>query len=614
MEDIYYIAKFLNKKWVRGFKQLGNNPKPLTKRLYIDKVLPNIQNYIITEKIDGLRCFLIINKRVKYITAETSKFLTIEDNFDGEYIFDCEYVNDIILIFDVIIYNNINVSSETFENRLSYILEFQKLLNKKEIKQIKAKEFYMLNSSNYQKIIMDLYMRYTSKQIRSYNTDGLIFIEKTQNYNNTQNLKWKPAKFLTIDFLAIRDTSQSNPNKYILLNGIQPEWAIRFGFDLNSPKFKMVNEISHNDKYIPVPFYNSLKPNIYHYTDTNDIHGHIIELSLDKDMKWVFHRIRYDRDIELKTGSYFGNNYKVAETVLMSILNQISIKDLISNSNKLTKNIYFHKQDDSYIGVKKFNNYIKNSLIQRYRNSDTILELGSGRGADLHKYIYADVKNLLMLEYDINAIDETIERKYNILTKPNNKGCNLVVLQIDLNDSFKHNIESIKKSLIGSDEFVNNKIMYAKGATSTIFCNFAMHYFMETAKSTKNIAQFIEYYLKPGGSFIMTIFDGKRVFDLLKKNGGKWNPQKKYMIEYLGKKQSIFSGFGHMINVLLPLSDKPYKEPLIDLFQLDKIFKLYGITRVEEKNFDTMLTNIDDMDQNDITFISLYKYVIYKRI
>lgn len=617
MQDIFYISKFLNKKWVTGFKQLGNNAKPLTKKLYIEKVLLNIQDYVVTEKADGLRSFLIINqkigKNVKYITAETTEYLNIKWSLQGEYIFDCEYVNNTLLIFDVIVYNDTNVSTESFNDRLIHLLEFKALLTKNKISNIKVKEFYPLNSANYQKTIMNLYMN-SSKKKTLYNIDGLIFVEKTQNYNNTQNLKWKPPQFLTIDFLAIKDSTQKSPNKYILLNGIQPEWAYKFGFDTNSDKFNMIKEIPHTEKYMPVPFYNSLKPNIYHYTSTEkeDLHMHIIELSLDKNMNWIFHRIRSDRDPELKNGSYFGNNYKVAETVLMSILNPLSIKDLVSNYNTLTKDMYFHKQDTSYQDVKKFNNYVKNTLIQRYKNSD-VIELGSGRGGDLYKYVNANVKNLLMLEYDINAIDETIERKYNILTKPYNTGCNLITLQMNLNANFKKNIKIIEDSLVNSNDFVNNEVMYKKGATPTIFCNFAMHYFLTTIVSTKNIVQFISHYLKPGGSFIMTIFDGNRVFNLLKQNKGKWEtPEKKYMIEYIGKQPNVFSGFGHMINVLLPLANKPYQEPLIDLLQLDKIFKPYGINRVEDKNFDSMLK--DSMNAADITFISLYKYVIYRRI
>ena len=621
MDDIFYIAKFLNKKWVTGFKQLGNNPKPLTKKTYIDKVLPNIQNYIVTEKIDGLRCFLIINQnvnknvnqKIKYVTAETTQYLDMQWAPSSEYIFDCEYINDTVLIFDVIVYDGKNVSEKPFHDRLTHLLEFQTLLSEKVITQVKVKEFHLLNTSNYQKIIMNLYMASKSKKI--YNTDGLIFIEKNENYNNTQNLKWKQSEFLTIDFLAIRDISQKNPNKYILCNGIKPEWAIKFGFAIDSPKFDIINGISTNDKYIPVPFYNSLKPNIYHFTNKtkNDLHGHIVELSLDKNTEWVFHRIRTDRDLEIKNGTYFGNNYKVAETVLMSILNPLSVKDLISSYNKLTSELYFHKQDQSYNDVKKFNNYIKNLLIQRYKNSN-VIELGSGRGDDLNKYIYADTKNLLMLEYDINAIDEIIERKYNILTKPYNKGCNLVVLQMDLNADHKKNINDIKKLIGNGSDFINNQAIYNKGETAIIFCHFAMHYFMTTVKSTNNIVQFIAHYLKPGGSFVITIFDGNRVFELLKKNKGKWEtPEKKYMIEYVGKQPNIFSGFGHTINVLLPLANKPYREPLIDLFQLDKIFKPHKISRVEDKSFDTMLTS-NSLPDADVTFISLYKYVIYRRM
>lgn len=631
VDDISYIAKILNKKWIKGFKQLGNNPKALTKSVYIDNVLPNIDNYFMTDKADGLRSFLMISDlQIKSITSEDVNYIHVENTFKSEYIFDCELVKDILYIFDVIMYNGINVSNEHFSKRYEKLQDFEKILDKSPLsKQVKVKTFYKLNFKNYQNQIMDLY-KYKSKL--PYQIDGLIFIEMTHDYNSTSNLKWKPAEMLTIDFLALH-----YKDDYILANGIKTSMMEQFRLQPNSKFKELIGslDIKESADYAPVPFYNSLKPNIYIFNTSNfntekvtgDLHGHVIELSYDiKLKKWVFHKIRYDRDVELKNGTYYGNNYKVAETTLQSILNPLSFKDLMMSYTSLTSDRYFKKQDSTYKSIKLFNNYVKRILIRQYK-ADDVIDLASGRGGDLKKY---DVKNLLMLEYDIEAIDEIINRKYNNAESKNSdhsKNTNLIVLQADLNNDYKKTIKLIDENFVDASVFVNNQFIPRENSIKSIFCHFAMHYFMESEASAKNIVSLISHYLAVNGAFVMTIFDGESVFELLRQNKGKWSPNKKYMISTLGRhtqttqshiKQNIFAGFGHEIEVLLPLADKPYKEPLIDIVALDRLFKLHNIYRTSDRNFGDMLpeyknNNIQVFDESDVQFISLYKYVVYTK-
>lgn len=112
------------------------------------------------------------------------------------------------------------------------------------------------------------------------------------------------------------------------------------------------------------------------------------------------------------------------------------------------------------------------------------------------------------------------------------------------------------------------------------------------------------------------MFDGQKVFNTLKQNKGLWKPNKKYMIKYKGPIPSIFAGFNHKIDVLLPLSDTPYEEPLVDLYALDKIFKQHKMHRTEEKNFGDMMAEYNkdiQFNADDTTFISFYKYIIYTK-
>src|SRR6185369_11841851 len=88
--------------------------------------------------------------------------------------------------------------------------------------QVKVKSFHKLTMENYQKCIMKVN---TTKTV--YKQDGMIFIESNMDYNNTQNLKWKPPEFLTIDFWAIR----YKPDTYILSVGISTKMANEFGIE-----------------------------------------------------------------------------------------------------------------------------------------------------------------------------------------------------------------------------------------------------------------------------------------------------------------------------------------------------------------------------------------------
>lgn len=606
MSDIYYIATKLDKNWAKTFKQLGNQVKALTKIKYIEHVLPNIQNYFVTIKADGLRCFLIINTNyIKYVTALGDNYMQIANTFVSEYIFDCEYINDKIYIFDVIVNNNVNVANMTFALRHKILVEFQNILVDKKLTQfIEVKQFLQLTVANYQRNIHT--MQYNKKK---YNTDGLIFVSVNENYNNTINLKWKPTTFLTIDFLAVK----VSVNNYILCVGIKSSLLKNFNIVIDNKFIKLLNTLQPvtNTNYVPVPFYNSLVPNIYYYTHNNNtnLHGCIIELSLTKDMQWLFHRVRYDRQTELQSGTYYGNNYNVAEQTLATIINPLTIKDLLAPYQVLVSNVYFTKQDTAYKSVKFINNYIKNLLISRYKNNNYVIDIASGRGGDLKKYANANVANLLMLEIDTNAIEEVIDRKYNILT--NNSCLNLIILQMNLNNNYKKNISILQKNCCNTYVNCDNII---GSSSSVIFCHFAAHYLLQTAKLAQNIISFVSHYLQHNGNFIVTIFDGQKVFNLLQQHNGIWQTDK-YMIKYQGKQPSIFSGFGHEIQILLPFSNTPYTESLIDLYTLDTLFKKNKMYRTEEKNFIDLIQNTQHniLNANDQLFVGLYKYVIYTK-
>jgi hypothetical protein len=516
-------------------------------------------------------------------------------------------------VFDVIQYGGADIWREPFARRHEALLEFENAIGAAGVATVRVKKYYRLLAKNYQQLILDLY-----KEKKPYLKDGIIFTEISQDYNQTVNLKWKPPALLTIDFLAVKTQGA----RYLLMAGVDPAAFKRFGLTLPADYEGLVKsttakvDISDKlySKYFPAPFESSLIKDSQYYTPGKKIpnlHGHIVEMSYEG--KWVFHRIRTDRDVELSNGTYFGNNYKVAELTLQASLNPLTIGDLCSSYGELTLGFYFQKKDDAYLFVRKFNNYVKNVLIARHR-ADQVMDMASGKGQDIKKYVDAKVKELLMIELDNDAIDELIKRKFDIIGKMyiddiyapvdlrtyKPQGCKLSVRQLDLNNSHKKNIE-----VLGAGKF------------KLIVCNFALHYMLNDKKGAENIVAFVANYLDDDGEFIFTALDGEKVFELVK--GGKW-VKDKYLIELVRPAKSPFKGY-EKIKVLLPCADTPYEEPLINLLELDKAFKRHGIYRTEGRNFDVFLGPYaqkkphmhKELNDHDKFFIGLYRFSIYKK-
>jgi len=591
IKTLNYVNKFINKTPINSFKKLGNNPESLTKFKYISDVSTTIHQYMITDKADGLRTFLLINNErdTNYINGKEMKYIpNTELNIQPQekYILDCELVEQnsgkkVFYVFDIILYQGKNISFKPFNERFKMLQDIKNnLLKSTDIIQIKI--FYPLSLKTYQTNIMKLWKGIKNKP---YKTDGIIFTKTDQNYKRTKNYKWKPIKQLTIDFLCLKYR-----NSYYLLNGIHAQMFKQNGYD-KTEEYKNVIKTTNlilNENYFPLFFNPSFSPrkDIHLYKnppENKEIHDKIIELSYDTSKNnWIFHKIRTDREQELKEGTYYGNNFRVAELNFQSIVNPLYLKDLVKPLEYLTKDFYFEKQDDTYLGVRKLNSFVKRNLIHKYPLiGKTIIDLGSGKGQNLPDYYKAEVKNILLLEYDINAIDEIINRKYNIKNKSNSF---LKVFQMDLNQSYMKNINTISN--------ITSVELFKMNSVPVIFSHFAFHYLCDTQKNAENIISFINYYLNKGGEFVFTALNGEKVYKLLKQNNGKWEVKIGDKIKYsikLKSKQSEFKPFKNIIEVLLPCSNKPYTETLIDLYAMDKLFKKHNIIRVENKTHNNFI-------------------------
>jgi hypothetical protein len=617
------IIKLTNSKGIT-LNKIGKKPKGLSKIYYIDNVLSNIENFVITDKADGIRSFIDIYNNKAYILSDKYFELSIKKCNIENCIIECEIINELklILIYDIIFFNNKILINEEFNKRKEY-------LNKLEINidnwEVKLKNFIPLTIATYQNNILKLY---NDIKKYKYETDGIIFTNIKKNYNNAEHYKWKPPDKLTIDFLILWD---KKTNELKLFSGINRRMFKRFGLKFKENYKELTykyNNFKNNillSEFFPIPFQPSINPEIYKINyklksidnklyDYKLLDGKIVELSW-KSNQWIIYRIRTDRDFELESKTYYGNNFYIAENTYYECIHPFTLNDLLKPYTELVKSIYFSKNDLKYKSVRKFNNRVKDLLIARYSNSDYIIDIGSGKGQDIKKYSDAHISNLLMLEIDKDAIYELISKKNIILEKvwidnidysidiinyePNFQ---LYISEMDLNQPININIKKL-------NIFTN----YKEKNIDAIICNFALHYLVDTSKHLSNIIKFIDYWLKPGGIFIFTAFD-KNSINLLLKDKLEWviKDNNNEIIYSIKKK------INNKIDVLIPCSNLPKEEVLINLSKLDIEFKKVNIYRIETDSFSKFLNSDDllknlDLSKDDKTFISLYSYVIWQK-
>jgi hypothetical protein len=173
----------------------------LSKQKYFSDIMPNINNFWLTDKADGVRSIIIVEPtlgKMRIINNKT-QIIEIPKSDTKKCMADCEFVqNDEkigIYIFDVIIYDGKSVVGEEFSKRKEYIVEFEKLAPKVCF----SKKFIKLSAD---KLKEQLSSFYADGAGRPYETDGLIFTEDHLDYNSTNSYKWKPVEKMSIDFLV----------------------------------------------------------------------------------------------------------------------------------------------------------------------------------------------------------------------------------------------------------------------------------------------------------------------------------------------------------------------------------------------------------------------------
>jgi hypothetical protein len=496
---------------------------------------------------------------------------------------------------------------DTRINRFNHIVS---TLNSLDLYKVEAKKFYYKNVFLGSEKLLD------DANNKFYKNDGLIFTPMDEPYPLTKKwpklLKWKPAELNTIDFYSVKtdnntwelyvqhtaqSTAQSSAQSSAQSIGTgtgtgtgteqipkHRQTSIKVLFDVS----KLCKSPTAIDKMtFQTTFDDTLKDGM---TNESFQTNTVIEYRWDNtNSKFVPLRTRWDKTSNPKK---HGNFSAVACDVWNNIHNPIHKEDLFrftvfSNT----------KQDFFFERMRKSHNKVKEYLYNKYTyNCEYLLELCSGRGGDLHKWLFNGIKNVT--GYDI--CDKSIAECRKRLSQTISPQPNYNFYQLDL---CSDNASKIIMSNANSRPF------------NVISCNFGVHYFFKSESTFANLLNILNACLQDNGLFIVTFMDNKKIEELFAKTSlDNCSKEVNNEIAYYIKKNNNGNNLrivlgGGMSNVLSQGSD----EYIIDFDLFVKTMKENNFQIIETALFESLPQNFQLTEvEQDISYLN--RYCIFQKL
>ena len=417
--------------------------------------------------------------------------------------------------------------------------------------------------------------------------------------------------------------------------------------DDNLPEYKPRFEDKQSNDYVPKRFYptdpynsNAGLCNIMlkfddsggkqMFTKEGEAFGDntIVEFSYDLDAeegwRWVPLRVRYDKTAKMNRGEKeFGNSYKVCNENWKSIhptgriTEDMLITGLEIPNISVSEDVYYNTPSGKMKteGLKNFHNlYVKKLLINGVsKQGDILIDFACGKAGDLPKWIAAKLSFVFGVDYSKDNLENRLDgacvrylksRKANkhipyALFVHGNSEYNIKDGTALLNDRAKQ----ISAAVFGNGPKDVDKIgkgvarQYGKGdgGFHISSCQFAIHYFFRDPDSLRGFLKNVLECTKLNGYFIGTSYDGKLMFNELKKitkgnsiqlieNDKKiWEVIKDYESDSFNDDSS---SIGYKIDVYQESINQYISEYLVNYDYLNRVMEAYGfiIINREEAN------------------------------
>ena len=357
-------------------------------------------------------------------------------------------------------------------------------------------------------------------------------------------------------------------------------------------------------------------------TFTDDM---IVEFKYDKYLnkstswKWIPLRIRYDKTADYRlTNRNFGNNYNVANSTWYSIHNPITEEMISTGRNipdiEISDDVYYNGTGGEKMteSMRDFHNlYVKRKLILAVcRRGNILIDFACGKGGDFPKWNAAKLSFVLGIDISKDNIENKINgacaRYLNFKRTDKNTPYALFVngnssLNIRSGDKMntdKDNkiikavfkIDSKSESSV-TEPAIERQFGVGYHGFNVSSCQFAIHYMFENKTTFYNFMRNVAECTAENGYFIATTYDGKEVFNMLRrlKVGQQveryirdkkiWSIQKNYDNTTFEDNET---SLGYQINVYQDSINKIIPEYLVNDEFLIRTMEKYGFTLINK--------------------------------
>lgn len=557
-------------------------PRILTLSLY--KYLYMSQNeWYLSAKIDGTTVLMLFDTDGVYMyTSKLDvKLLTDKVKSNKQYIFQGEYISDdVIYIIDVFVNGNMSCVSKPFIVRYKYADEIAKIYPVCKVK----KQYFMVNTLP----------SCIDEILKTKMQDGIIF-NKNKPYNYMVIYKWKPSEELTIDFVIIDPhkygATEYPPNEYHLYSVVTKSIINTYNLSF-LPYYKPV--YNNNNCLIHFSSFMNRKAYIWHHEKKEEYHESIGEFHYDMATHtWKLKQLR---------NKAYANNLLAADALYAQQFSPLTV-DYLKNPGSVG---YFQIIPNDGIQLNQciFIRYVRGRLYEQLKSKKNVLVLAAGRGQELKLTTQLLASNVVFCDIDIFALQELLDRLYMLRAPYENKEVKQKyptnhVVQMDLTAAYTQNVAKL----------VNNTGVEKFDAVTMML---ALHYIITSDKSRDNFINFISAITQPYAVVVFLLFDGKMIYEYLKKHGEYKLVTADGVIAYhiLPNFKSDTFGYDSLIKVKLPFAVEYYEEPLVDIESL--------VVEFTKKNFELrqcgscvhfLSTYTKPLSSIDKEYIKLFHYV-----
>ena len=424
-----------------------------------------------------------------------------------------------------------------------------------------------------------------------------------------------------------------------------------------------IDDIENTRGYKPMPFYptNPYDPeaNICNILLREDMTGNkkiftlddeviedntIVEFRYDidaeKHWRWKPLKVRYDKTAEFRRGlKNFGNAYHVANSNWHSIHNPIT-EEMISTGENIPDeladdDVYYNKVTGTTKtrALRDFHNlFVKKLLLMKVsKPGDILVDYAAGKGGDIPKWIASKLAFVLGVDIAKDNIENRLDgacarflnyrKNFNImpycLFLHGNSSVNIKNTTALYSERAKQIVNAVfgegpkDKELLGEGVYKMYGKAYEGFNISSI--QFAIHYMFESQNTLQNFLRNVSECTKLGGYFICTSYDGKTMFNKLKKKkqgeelaimdeGDKiWSVTKNYDRKDFEENSSCV---GFAIDVYQESINKTFREYLVNYNYLNQIMEDYGFVLLKREEYKEL-----QLPSSSGMFESLYKYM-----